>query len=83
MNVALGGCGSTYITDFSANVYNPANLFINVMGNLSLGSTNRAFNSTKLVSSLGIEVTPLTFIPLRAEPKVQPNSQPTSALVWL
>ena len=28
MNVALGGGGSTYITDYNANFYNPANLFI-------------------------------------------------------
>lgn len=27
-NVALGGGGSTYITDYNANFYNPANLFI-------------------------------------------------------
>ena len=28
LNVALGGGGSTYITDYNANFYNPANLFI-------------------------------------------------------
>lgn len=28
-NLALGGGGSTYITDFNANFYNPANLLIN------------------------------------------------------
>ena len=27
-NVALGGGGSTYITDYNANFYNPANLYI-------------------------------------------------------
>ena len=42
-------------------------IYLLMMGNLSLGSTNRTFNSTKLVSSFRIEVTPLTFIPLRAE----------------
>ena len=28
-NLALGGGGTTYITDFNANFYNPANLLIN------------------------------------------------------
>lgn len=28
-NLALGGGGTTYITDFHANFYNPANLLIN------------------------------------------------------
>ena len=37
-----------------------------MMGDLSLGLRNNAFNSTKLVASVGIEVRPLTFLPLRA-----------------
>lgn len=39
---------------------------LKMMGDLSLGLRNNAFNSTKLVASVGIEVRPLTFLPLRA-----------------
>jgi hypothetical protein len=35
------------------------------MGDVSLGLTNNAFNSTTLSSSFGIEVRPLSYIPLR------------------
>ena len=36
------------------------------MGDLSLGITNNAFNSTKLVASAGVEIRPLKFLPIRA-----------------
>ena len=39
---------------------------VKLMGDLSIGLTNNAFNSTKLVASAGIEVRPLKFLPLRA-----------------
>lgn len=39
---------------------------IKLMGDLSLGLTNNAFNSTKLIASVGIEIRPLKFLPLRA-----------------
>tara|TARA_R110000868_G_scaffold37111_9_gene131515 strand:+ start:54573 stop:56087 length:1515 start_codon:yes stop_codon:yes gene_type:complete len=39
---------------------------IKLMGDLSIGLTNNAFNSKKLVASVGIEVRPLKFLPLRA-----------------
>ena len=39
---------------------------IKLMGDLSIGLTNNAFNSTKLVAAAGIEIRPLPFMPLRA-----------------
>lgn len=39
---------------------------LKLMGDLSLGLTNNAFNSTKLVASIGVELRPLKFLPLRA-----------------
>lgn len=39
---------------------------LKLMGDLSVGLTNNAFNSTKLVASVGVEVRPLKFLPLRA-----------------
>ncbi|MCR9132757.1 MAG: conjugal transfer protein TraF [bacterium] len=39
---------------------------LKLMGDLSLGLTNNAFNSTKLVASAGVEIRPLKFLPLRA-----------------
>lgn len=39
---------------------------LKLMGDLSVGLSNNAFNSTKLVASVGIEIRPLTFLPLRA-----------------
>ncbi|MEQ9265153.1 MAG: hypothetical protein RLN81_08035, partial [Balneolaceae bacterium] len=33
---------------------------------LSIGLTNNAFNSTKLIASAGVELRPLKFLPLRA-----------------
>lgn len=39
---------------------------IKLMGDLSLGITNNAFNSTKLVASAGVEIRPLKFLPIRA-----------------
>ncbi|RNC80042.1 MAG: hypothetical protein ED557_13005 [Balneola sp.] len=39
---------------------------IKLMGDLSIGFTNNAFNSTKLVASAGIEIRPLKFLPIRA-----------------
>lgn len=39
---------------------------IKLMGDLSIGLTNTAFNSTKVVASAGIELRPLDFLPLRA-----------------
>jgi hypothetical protein len=39
---------------------------LKLMGDLSLGFTNNAFNSRKLVASVGMEVRPLKFLPLRA-----------------
>lgn len=39
---------------------------IKLMGDLSIGLTNNAFNSKKLVASAGIEIRPFKFWPLRA-----------------
>jgi len=39
---------------------------IKLMGDLSLGLTNNAFNTTKLITYLGIELRPLPNIPIRA-----------------
>lgn len=38
---------------------------IKLMGDVSVGLTNNAFNSTKLVSAFGVELRPLKFLPLR------------------
>ncbi len=38
---------------------------LKLMGDISVGLTNNAFNSTKLTSSLGLELRPLKFMPLR------------------
>jgi len=38
---------------------------LKLMGDVSIGLTNNAFNSTKIASSLGIEIRPLSFLPLR------------------
>ncbi|MEX0846115.1 MAG: DUF5723 family protein [Balneolaceae bacterium] len=38
---------------------------IKIMGDISIGLTNNAFNSTKLISSVGMEIRPLQFMPLR------------------
>ena len=38
---------------------------IKLMGDLSIGLTNSAFNSPRAISSAGIEVRPLSFLPLR------------------
>lgn len=38
---------------------------LKLMGDVSIGLTNNAFNSTKLVSSFGMELRPFTFLPLR------------------
>lgn len=39
---------------------------LKLMGDLSIGLTNNAFNSTKLVASAGVELRPFKFLPLRA-----------------
>lgn len=39
---------------------------LKLMGDLSIGLTNNAFNSTKIVASVGVELRPLKFLPLRA-----------------
>ncbi len=39
---------------------------VKLMGDVSIGLTDNAFNSTKLTSSFGIELRPLMFLPLRA-----------------
>lgn len=39
---------------------------LKVMGDLSIGFTDTAFNSRKLVASVGMEVRPFKFLPLRA-----------------
>lgn len=39
---------------------------LKLMGDLSIGLTNNAFNSTTLRSSAGVEIKPLLFLPLRA-----------------
>lgn len=39
---------------------------LKLMGDLSIGLNNNAFNSTKLVASAGVEIRPLKFLPLRA-----------------
>lgn len=38
---------------------------LKLMGDVSIGLTNNAFNSTQLISSFGIELRPLKFLPLR------------------
>ena len=38
---------------------------LKLMGDVSVGLTNNAFNSTKLISSVGVELRPLKFLPLR------------------
>lgn len=38
---------------------------IKLMGDMSIGISNNAFNSTKLITSLGAELRPLNFLPLR------------------
>lgn len=38
---------------------------IKLMGDMSIGISNNAFNSTRLVTSLGTEIRPLNFLPLR------------------
>ena len=38
---------------------------LKIMGDISVGLTNNAFNSTKLISSVGVEVRPFDFLPLR------------------
>lgn len=38
---------------------------LKLMGDVSVGLTNNAFNSTKLISSFGLELRPLSFLPLR------------------
>ena len=39
---------------------------VKLVGDLSFGLSNTAFNSTKVVASAGIEIRPLQFLPLRA-----------------
>ncbi len=39
---------------------------IKLMGDLSIGLTNNAFNSTKIVASAGVEIRPFKFLPIRA-----------------
>jgi hypothetical protein len=39
---------------------------IKLMGDLSLGLTNNAFNTTKLITYLGVELRPLPNVPIRA-----------------
>ncbi|MCG8374839.1 MAG: DUF5723 family protein [Balneolales bacterium] len=54
-NVALGGGGSTYITDYTANFYNPANLFISDRTrNIDIGFliTGTFFNGVQNFSDL-------------------------------
>lgn len=38
---------------------------LKIMGDVSIGLTNNAFNSTKLISSFGMEISPFEFLPLR------------------
>jgi hypothetical protein len=38
---------------------------LKIMGDMSIGISNNAFNSTRLVTSLGTEIRPLNFLPLR------------------
>ncbi|WP_428236769.1 DUF5723 family protein [Gracilimonas sp.] len=38
---------------------------LKLMGDVSIGLTNNAFNSTKIISSVGVEIRPLKFLPLR------------------
>lgn len=54
-NVALGGGGSTYITDYNANFYNPANLLIQDRpGRIDIGAliTGTYFNGVQNFSDL-------------------------------
>jgi hypothetical protein len=38
---------------------------LKLMGDVSIGLTNNAFNSTRLISSVGVEIRPLKFLPIR------------------
>lgn len=52
-------------TAFNAGVMLELNR-LKLMGDLSVGLRNSAFNSTALVASVGVELRPLPFLPLRA-----------------
>lgn len=46
---------------------------LKLMGDLSIGLSNTAFNTTKLVTSAGVEIRPLKFLPLRAGTQLAPG----------
>lgn len=46
---------------------------IKLMGDLSFGLTDNAFNTTRLTSYLGTEIRPLPFLPLRAGARISRN----------
>ena len=46
---------------------------LKLMGDISIGLTNTAFTTTKLTTSLGIEIRPLKFLPLRAGTQLAPQ----------
>ena len=46
---------------------------IKIMGDMSIGISNNAFNSTRLITSLGTEIRPLNFLPLRGGLQLGPG----------
>lgn len=59
---------STFSTLLPMALHGGALLEINrfkLMGDVSIGLTNSAFNSPRAISSVGVEVRPLSFLPLR------------------
>ncbi|MEX2585469.1 MAG: DUF5723 family protein [Balneolaceae bacterium] len=46
---------------------------LKLMGDLSLGLGNSAFNTTRLVTYLGMEIRPLSFLPIRAGTRLAPD----------
>ena len=46
---------------------------LKLMGDISIGLANTAFTTTKLTTSLGIEIRPLKFLPLRAGTQLAPQ----------
>ncbi len=46
---------------------------LKLMGDLSIGLSNTAFTTTRLVTSAGVEIRPLTFLPIRAGTQLAPG----------
>jgi hypothetical protein len=63
-NFETGSFSTLLPTSFNGGILIELNR-IKVMGDMSIGISNNAFNSTRLVTSLGAELRPLNFLPLR------------------